>query len=669
MGRPALGWDRLQAPVLQTVRQRHLGEGALSSAKVVSSEPARGGHDRFRPDIQGLRGIAVVSVVLYHAFQHRLLPGGFVGVDVFFVISGFLITQVLLREADRGALSIVGFYQRRIRRLFPALMPMVLAVLVAGAFFLSDHDYRELALTAAATATFTVNIAFYRGYFVGAGAERPLLHMWSLSVEEQFYLLFPLFLQVVSRRARPALPALLAGCGLISLGLSAAFSGSNPVPAFYLAPTRAFELIIGCLTAVIADRSAGIPHSLRQVLSLAGLALVMGSTVWLSSAMAFPGLVALAPCLGAALVIFCGVAGKPIGSRLISAAPLRFFGDISYSLYLWHWPLLCFGRLWALGELSLAATAVLLVVSVVLAGASWAWIEQPFLRGMVPWPPLRAGIAAVVVATGVSGAIWAMQGLPQRFKPQSLILFAQRDSFTASGRRCLNAGGPPIRLDRICVVGAPYGFPDVAVWADSEGTELSAALGERLAARGHSLMQITAPGCPPVLGYRDDLHADCARHNREALQGLIADRRIGHVILAANFSGYRGVIPDAQMESGFAAAVRGLRFAGKRVTLVEPTPVLPFDPPKALGFIVNRGGDPMTWGVARASHDAHNARFRAMIAQLAGTTGAEPLATTDLFCDARLCPAYALGEGVLYFDANHTSMAGARRVAAAVRLP
>jgi hypothetical protein len=314
-------------------------------------------------------------------------------------------------------------------------------------------------------------------------------------------------------------------------------------------------------------------------------------------------------------------------------------------------------------------TGLILAASVVVAALSWRLVEQPFLRGAVRWPPLRTGLAATAGVAAVAGAIWLAQGFPARFSPESRALFAAREDVNPTGRRCLYSGGPPIPYDRNCVFGAPGAEPTIAIWADSQGAELAVALGQRLATRGGAVMQVTASGCPPVLGYRDHLRPDCARHNAETLARLMADRRIARVVMAANFHGYAGVLSPEQIEAGFAPAVRRLRAAGKRVTLVEPIPVFPYDPPKALGLRRERGDDPEQWGISRAAYETANAPFLRMLDELARTAGADRIRTADLFCDAQLCRAFSRSEGVLYFDANHPSVTGARRIAAVLPVP
>ncbi|MDB5622017.1 MAG: acyltransferase 3, partial [Devosia sp.] len=287
-----------------------------------------------------MRSLAIVPVVLYHAGV-TLLSGGFVGVDIFFVISGYLITSIITRELDQNRFSIIDFYRRRILRIVPLLFIVVLAVLVAGHFVLFPFELQALGETAAATALFVSNIYFYltTDYFDAPANGIPLLHTWSLAVEEQFYIVFPVLLWALHRWARPYLVPVLVALVIGSLALSVVGTQLARIFTFYMLPTRAWELGVGALLAVVP--MAPIRSRLwREVLGWAGLVLVLAPLFYLTEASAFPGLNALPPVLGAALLIGWGE-GTMVG-RALEWRVLVYLGLISYALYLWHWPVIVF---------------------------------------------------------------------------------------------------------------------------------------------------------------------------------------------------------------------------------------------------------------------------------------------------------------------------------------
>ena len=382
-----------------------------------AAKPASEG---FRPDIEGLRGVAVVLVVLFHAGL-LAIPGGFVGVDVFFVISGFLITGLLLRERERtGRISLPAFYARRVRRLLPAGMVALSVTLVASFVVLSPLDLRHVAEDAAAAALSVGNIRFALeagDYFAAVEAPSPFLHFWSLGVEEQFYLLWPALILVASVGRRPRLGAGIALAAVVGASFAAnVFLADAAVNwDFYSLPTRAWQLGLGGLLAIAGDRLDRIPASARAFVGWTGLVSVIASGFMLNGSLAYPGAYAVAPTLGAGALILSGLTpGGP--GVLLALAPVRFLGRISYSLYLWHWPTLV---LPAAGDWVLPAWApiALVTLSVALAWASWRFIEEPFRSGFPslarrPVRTILAGASAVALVVSLSGGLVAAMGQP-----------------------------------------------------------------------------------------------------------------------------------------------------------------------------------------------------------------------------------------------------------------
>lgn len=612
-----------------------------------------------RADIQGLRGIAIGSVVLYHAAPH-FLPGGFAGVDIFFVISGFLITSILARELESGSFSITRFYERRIKRLFPALFTLLAVVLSAGFVLLAPRDFAELGRTTLSTVFFVSNFEFYNlsGYFDGDAADKPLLHTWSLAVEEQFYIVFPLLLALIWKLARQRTFLVLLFLTVVTLALSTWAAYTRPEAAFYLSPFRAFELLIGASLALAP--TIQMNDLWRSVMAQAGAALMLAAFVRFSSGTHWPGVAALAPCTGAALVIFARCNADGIAGRLLTAAPLTALGAISYSLYLWHWPLLSFGRHINNGALSPLQAAPLVGLAIILATLSWRFIEQPALRAQ--WPRARAFIAAAVIMSLTSAAAVAVmidRGAPQRFSPQAQALFAAANDYNHRRPLCHGDEDRQIPYTQACRYGATGAPANIVVWGDSAGAELVTALGETLAARGQAAAQITYSGCPPALDYDVPTRPHCAAHNTQILHAIIADTTAATIILTANFQNTPSAT-RSQLYRGYRRSVERLRAAGKTVIIAYPFPDPWIIAPTLLGLHAARHQPLDSVGIPWSDYESENRDTIVFLDSLITETGAIRFGMTDALCTPAFCPAYAPGYGVLYFDGNHISVAGAR---------
>ncbi|MBW8881719.1 MAG: acyltransferase [Asticcacaulis sp.] len=536
-----------------------------------------------RADIQGLRGLAVLAVVVFHATS-GMLSGGFAGVDIFFVISGYLITQILLRNMESGRFSLADFYRRRVKRLFPALYLMLAVVLVLALAILPPKLLSELVYSQFFTTLFLSNFAFARlsGYFATEAGLKPLLHTWSLGVEEQFYLVFPLLLMAVRRWTGRWLWWLLCGLAVVSLAAGLWLNSVKPESAFYLTASRAFELLIGALC--VRWQKLDLPEAWRRSVSLSGLALTLSALVFLNAGLPFPAPWALWPCLGTACLL---ISPSAWGGRLLSAPPLVFVGDMSYSLYLWHWPLLVFGRL-VFGEvwwLSLIAVAAAFGA----AWASWRFVEQPFLRGGSR--PFMLGAAAMAVSIVACLAVYGGKGWPTRFNAVQRAAFAASDDYNHDRKRCHAERGARTAYSATCVFGP--GPAMVAVWGDSHGAELAPALAER----GLGVRQITASSCPPSVGYNIAYNPACRPNTADTLLHLERDPTVRTVVLVANFQRYVHDDPMGML-AGLELTALDLQAAGKQVVMVEPTPVYGFDPPSQVGLAMRLGRDPARLGVS-----------------------------------------------------------------------
>ncbi|MEQ1934179.1 MAG: acyltransferase family protein [Fimbriimonadaceae bacterium] len=371
----------------------------------------------YRPDIDGLRAVAILPVVFYHAAAG--FSGGFVGVDVFFVISGYLITSLITRDLSENRFSLWEFWHRRVRRIFPALFAMVATTLIAGALLMIPADYKELGQSALAQCFFSSNIFFWDdvGYFATAAESKPLLHTWSLAVEEQFYLLFPIILTVAWRKCKlrvgHVLFLLFAGSLIASLFGPRFF----PNAAFFLLPTRAWELLLGSILVYVPHAQASRSGAKHAISSFLGLLLILVPALFYTSKTAFPGFAAIPPCLGAALIIWGGIHRPTLVHRWLSFTPIVFIGKISYSLYLWHWPVLLFSKKFTNGPASLSFTTFQLFVSGFFAVISWLYVETPFRekRWLASRDSIfRFGIICTVTIAAFSATVSATKGLPQR---------------------------------------------------------------------------------------------------------------------------------------------------------------------------------------------------------------------------------------------------------------
>lgn len=453
----------------------------------------------YRREIDGLRAVAVIPVLLFHA-GFEFFGGGFVGVDVFFVISGYLITSIILAEKQAGTFSILGFYERRARRILPALFVVMLACMPFALRWMSPSELRDFSKSIAAVCTFSSNVLFFMqsGYFDSATELKPLLHTWSLAVEEQYYLLYPVFLMLAWRFGKRWIIGILAGTAVVSLIAAHWGATHQPAATFYLLPTRGWELLIGSFVAfyhVHAPEAARqTPEKLGQPLSLAGLLLILVAIFAFNKTTPFPSLYALIPTLGAALVILYAtpgtIAGRLLGSQLLVGA-----GLISYSAYLWHQPIFAFVRI-ATGQLSPVMAIASIAASFVLAYFSWKYVERPFRRKhFIARNTLLRLSAASLCAFFLVGAflVRSTNALLGPVTPKPSDEFQQVDACFL-----LNTGVEALDEKR-CGLSARNGHMRVLLIGDSHAASLYPGLREYLATKDISLSMATAAFCLPLV--------------------------------------------------------------------------------------------------------------------------------------------------------------------------
>jgi peptidoglycan/LPS O-acetylase OafA/YrhL len=595
-----------------------------------------------RRDIDGLRAIAVLAVLGFHAFPASL-PSGFVGVDVFFVISGFLITGILLRAQQlQGRVSLRQFYQQRINRIFPALLLVLAASLVAGWWGLMPPEFKQLGAQTAAGAGFASNILFWQqaGYFDAAAQSKPLLHLWSLGVEEQYYLLWPLLILLLGRQRRALLSASLGLC-LLSLALNCTLLASQPDSSFYLLHTRFWELLAGGLLAMHgADDSApSAPKPWAHVAGFAGLLLIAAAVALLGAPAPYPGWRALLPVAGSVLVIAAGPHGWPnrylLGNRLLVGV-----GLISYPLYLWHWPLLVFAKTLLPQQAALPAVlAGLLLAATVLAWATYRWLEQPVRHAQrLGRGPRQALVLAVLMGAVASAGymVFLQDGLASRYpQPVRHLVDFRYDHLAAyRTRECfidrIEDLDRALNFSPACVdaplAGQPLAPLLLLLWGDSTAAHLLPGLRAEQARRAFRLAQFTAASCPPVLGYKPN--ALCAQVNAATAQRITQIHPDVAVLSGLSWT------PQDQAE--IAATVQFLKAQGARkVVIVGSPPRWVEAPPRLLYRAMladpqHRIPSHLSTGLQGSNEDLDK-----VWAQLAHDTGADYVSAYQALCNAR----------------------------------
>lgn len=631
----------------------------------------------YRPDIDGLRGVAVAAVVLFHG--HLGVSGGYVGVDVFFVISGYLITRLILRAQDRSEFSLREFWLRRVRRLAPAVIVVVLASMLAGAWLMFPRDYYYFTKSSLAQVLLASNIHFndYLDYFAGPAELQPLLHTWSLAVEEQFYLIFPLLLAIGRRWPRPRLAAGLAALALGSLAYSVYCVQHYPSAAFFLLPSRAWELVLGALLVFLPSGKADEPRwAWRwEAMSLAGLAGILAPCWLYDSNTFFPGAAALLPCTAAAAIIYGNTRRKTLVARWLAAPWLVGIGLISYSLYLWHWPIFSYLH-YEYGEvLPPTVTAGALIMSLLCGYASWRWIETPFRRRRVVAADgalLRGVVACSLVIVAASIASLATRGLPGRWG-ESITQALQESGNVMKKYRTGRA-----RLaneDLLPRIGAAEsGSPTVLVWGDSH----AAALGELCdaLARKHGIVGHIASrgGTAPLLGaYRPKAKHKSPPWNAAVVE-FVRRHQIQHVILVSRWSANISIrdnghtdalITDAENEAltpagsrqvmrrGLQRTVNALTDAGARVWIMKQVPHQDRDPFRLM--IAADPATPLVTGVSRSEHLERQQEVERLFAQVKNATVLDP---ADFCFDAQGHSIVGTPEVCYYSDLSHLSTVG-----------
>lgn len=661
---------------------------ALSNAQ-QSGEPSKG----YRPDIDGLRAFAVTSVVAYHAGL-QLFHGGYVGVDIFFVISGYLIGGHVYKDVRHNRFSIAAFYQRRAVRILPALFFVLICCFLMASFVLDAPEMQTFGKYAVATVASASNIlAWLKSDYFAAGADQnPLLMTWSLGVEEQFYVIFPLLMLLFGRKGRGKLLLVAVAVTILSLGLSIVGLLKSESATFYLLPTRAWELSVGIVLAVYeTDRLVENLYAggrFANLTGLLGMALLFFPVFVYTPGTPFPGLAAAVPVLGSALILISP--GGWFNRYLLSSGPCVLLGRVSYSWYLWHWPLLSFARIVTDRPISTLSACAIGLASLGIAWCSYRFVEQPFRKSTTPTVPLLrnyAVLSALMVLPGLT--LVAMKGWPQRFPQLAAI---ERRSGILQKDKCLVPYGVAAPEPSSYCVPKTDPREGVALLGDSHAGALGEALRKMTATHGLKFEEITKVSCPPLMKVTRLMpnhpghDIECDSFNAKAFDIVRSDPRIETVVLAGYWSApfsegsrYQRVgdsmaaTPSQSAENlgrGLADIVAALRLSGKHVIVLMDVPLFTFDPARRLRGSMIRVRGIMGRALMPSAHEEGSvSRYEvlsryddiasAIVEQAVGTS-ATIFDLKSSLCDAQTCAFYADNQ-LLYFDMQHLSEAGAVR--------
>ncbi|WP_018927570.1 acyltransferase family protein [Pseudomonas umsongensis] len=631
-----------------------------------------------RRDIDGLRALAVIPVVLFH-FGFSTFSGGFVGVDVFFVISGFLITSILFREIGAQRFSFVDFWARRARRIIPALSVVLLATLALGWLLLTAKDFSELGRTVRYQSLFISNILFMRedGYFQPASELKPLLHTWSLAVEEQYYIFFPLLMVLLMRHVRHWRWMLFAML-LVSFGLNIAYIDRKPDVAFFSLPTRAWELLCGAMLAVLPASKQAVRPWLYQSVGVAGLTAVLVAVFTFDKATVFPGWAALLPVLGATALIWSGGYGSTWSGQVLSARALVWIGLLSYSLYLWHWPVYVYANATSIDGIQPLEATGWMLLALGLAWLSWRFVELPFRERLLlagRKPVLLGGLLAMIALAVTGSMVRSADGFPQRLTGKALE-YAQSREWRAGQMKCMLVTSDK-ELDKACLVGGNEEIPATQMfWGDSHAAALLPAIESSAKREGRPVWLYSMSACPPVLS--NDLRQRCKDFNEQTME-RVRSLQIKDVVLASNWNLYiygredgdKKVLlnqydnmaqAEERMAMALKARVAAIRGAGAQVWLFKEVPLQRKGSIDRLTSLARIGRSAEGLGRPLEEHLARQRFLNTLFDSLsAADSGVHVIDPTPLMCVGQICSIEVNGHSQ-YKDEDHLSDAGSARL-------
>jgi peptidoglycan/LPS O-acetylase OafA/YrhL len=631
----------------------------------------------YRRDIDGLRALAIIPVLLYHVGINGF-SGGYIGVDIFFVISGYLITSIIIDEVKTDRFSLADFWSRRARRILPAAIAILIATLVGGWLVLAPEDFIELGRSTRMQAFFAANYYFLdqAGYFDGESHLKPLLHTWSLAIEAQFYLVFPLIwisLYKVFPRQIAYLTLLLF---LLSLIANLVQINIDTDATFYLLHTRAWELLAGSLVAHFLHIKRG-SKLMYELISGIAVLVIISCIVGYKKTTLFPGLAAIAPVAATAAIIWSNSHHTTLVSKILAWKPAVGVGAISYSLYLWHWPVIVYAHYLSIEPFSYGDKALLIGISFVLAYLSWRWIENPFrqkTRHLSNREIFIVSITSILLVAAVGQRIRILDGVPWRL-PEQVIKFAAGAVWSKEQNRCHEFELDEIAAGDLCHFGSPNKpYPDLYVWGDSHAAALMPAIEKISIEQQFSTTLAAKSSCPPFFTVSATIDTECNDYNR-AMFTRILNSKTEHVLLAGRWSGYtsqgdepllidennrlavQGDRQNRLFEKHLTNTIAELLKHGKQVWLFSEVPHQKLNAPHELSKYAIRGQAIPVLGVSYDNHLQHQAFVHAVFASLAGER-VQILHPGEKLCHKQFCPANTSSYS-LYRDKNHLSSKGA----------
>jgi peptidoglycan/LPS O-acetylase OafA/YrhL len=652
---------------------------------------------QYRKEIDGLRAVAVIPVIFFHAAIGPF-HGGFIGVDIFFVISGYLITTILLSDLSAGNYSILEFYERRIRRILPALFFVLAVSLPFAWFWLLPRELEDFSQSIAAVTLFASNILFWQksGYFDSASELKPLLHTWSLAVEEQYYVLFPILLAVIWKHFRSEAKKILFALFIGSIAFAQWAQASHPTANFYLLPTRGWELLIGSLTAVfLLENERPVDNRLAvELLAAAGLLLIVIAIFVFNEQTPTPSVITLIPTVGTALIILFArqdtLTGKILGYRLLVA-----IGLVSYSAYLWHQPLFAFARIRSLTPLTSELFLVLIFVCFGLAFFSWRFVERPFRKRS----PLSRFYVFSIAALGtlfflLIGSIGHITNGTFGRSPDSTMLAIQSSGNSKdTNKRCWSELTRSENLDSACILGKVGIPPAFVVFGDSHAGSLISEINRQALKHGTSGLDYTYNSCSPIIGGTDKFEENqskiCANLREQFFNRLHGNKIPQTVILLSRWTlrieqqrfnnqeggheagkiapwhapeidskGYVAALSDSYRES-----VEAILASGRTVILIYPIPEMGWDVPARLGRIYMLNGviNPEDASTSVQVFSERNEQAYVALDSIADRSSLIRIKPESIFCNTYIpgrCAAHKDGKA-LYYDDDHLSNYGA----------
>ncbi|GAB1583703.1 acyltransferase family protein [Phyllobacterium phragmitis] len=625
----------------------------------------------FRADIEGLRALAVLGVIAFH-FGVTDLPGGFVGVDVFFVISGYLITKHLLQEMDRrGTVDLLTFYARRARRLLPASIFVILVTLLAGYFILAPSEQQLYSKGALFASTYVINLWLIRwslDYFAPDANSNPFIHFWSLSVEEQFYLVWPavLLLFVRVRAGRRSLFIMMAGIAVISFALCAWLTEVSQPWAFYFSPFRAWEFALGGLASMTLSENWAKRSPVSPLLGWLGLGLIMATYLTVSEQDPFPGFIALAPAAGTVMVLLSGLRQSAAGPmRLLAMAPFQWTGKLSYSLYLWHWPVIVYASM-LMPDMTVMQRFACLALTFVLSIISYHLVENPIRRNawLIAGTGRSIGLAAILTVSGAAVAYGNAKFAGRNFssEQQMIATSAERSSSVRQSDESCVADLQTIK-PKFCAFGAPVSDRTVVLFGDSHADHWSTPLIEIAKKEGFRLLTYMKSSCRAtrMTTYSTKLrrnYTECDEWREQAMREIIAMKPQMVIISQLSIGHLDEEISDPseyaarkkQWTEGIGSTVRTLSDAGMEIVYLRDVPTHKSYIDKCVARALWQKRNPSVCDTPRAEamDEADSKTEREIIARIAN---ARYVDMTDLFCNQTTCQ--AMIDGKLTFRDRH----------------